>query len=204
MREVEILKARYPWPDRPPAVPEDWHGWLCPDTAAALVEACARGPRIAIELGSWLGFSARAIIQNSPAANLICIDHWQGSPEHQPATGNLDWSRRLPTLYETFLRNMWPWRERVIPLRADTLLGMREVLDLGITPDLVYVDSEHSVERVSAELRFITRFWPQAEIVGDDYDNAAVKLAADRHAATAGRPLVQKGAAFCFAPIPNP
>jgi len=201
---LKTLAARYPWPDRPPAVPEDWHGWLCADTAAALVEACARAPQVVIELGTWLGFSARAILENAPRATLICIDHWRGSPEHQPETGNLDWSRRLPTLYETFLRNLWPCHDRVIPLRADTLVGLAEVRDLGIEPGLVYVDSEHSVDRVTRELAFITAAWPAAEIVGDDYDNAAVKLAADQHAAALGRRLVVKGAAFCFPPWRRP
>jgi hypothetical protein len=195
------LALAHPWPAEPPDVAEDWHGWLCADTAAALVEACRRGPRVIVELGSWLGYSARAMLENAPGATLICIDHWQGSPEHQPETGNLDWSRRLPTLYPTFLRNLWPWRARVIPLRADTLVGMCLVVERGVIPGLVYVDSEHSVERVSDELAFITNSWPTAEIVGDDYDNSAVKLAADCHAAKTGRRLIMKGAAFCFPPI---
>jgi hypothetical protein len=197
---LKILAGRYPWPDRPPDVPEDWHGWLCADTARALVEALAAGPEIVVELGTWLGFSARAILENAPRAALICIDHWRGSPEHQIGAGKEEWYNRLPTLYKTFLRNLWPCQDRVVPLRADTLVGLAEVRELGIDPGLVYVDSEHSVDRVTRELAFITAAWPGAEIVGDDYDNAAVKLAADQHAAATSRPLVVKGAAFCFPP----
>jgi hypothetical protein len=195
---LKTLANRYPWPDGPPDMPEDWHGWLCADTAAALVEACQPDPEVIIELGTWLGFSARAILENTRRATLICIDHWRGSPEHQIEAGKEEWYNRLPTLYETFLRNLWPCRDRVIPLRADTLIGLAEVGDLEIEPGLVYVDSEHSVDRVTRELAFITAAWPTAGIVGDDYDNAAVKLAADQHAIALGRPLVVKGAAFCF------
>ena len=200
MDGLHLLRERYPWPAERPDLPEDWHGWLCPDTARALVQHLFDNTRLVIELGTWLGVSARAILTNAPLATLVCIDHWKGSPEHHADPIGGDWHRRLATLYDVFLTNLWPWQDRVIPLRADTLAGMQEVAAAGVNPDLVYVDSEHSVERVTAELRFISERWPNAWIIGDDYDNSAVKLAADQHGAQTGRELLPFGAAFGFAP----
>lgn len=197
---IQKLLAKYPWPDAPPEVPEDWHGWLCPETAHALAKHLSPATRLVVECGSWLGMSARAILDSAPAAVLVCIDHWKGSPEHQPENGPSQWSRRLPSLHQTFLRNLWPWRGRVIPLRADTLDGLAEVAGCGLVPELVYLDSEHTVDRVVRELAFCTEHWPRAWIVGDDYVNPAVASAADRHAATSGRPIQKRGAAFLFPP----
>ena len=134
-----------------------------------------------MECGSWLGLSARLLVSHASNAVVVCVDHWRGSPEHQPDTGNHLWSVKLPTLHEQFLANMWPWRDRVIPLRADSLDGLAEVFEAGLSPDFVYLDSEHSVDRVSRELDFCETRWPAMPIVGDDIDNSAVRLAVDKH-----------------------
>lgn len=98
---VDELKKRHPWPDRQPRVPEDWHGWLSNDTLSLPYWNLSGSTRLVVECGSWLGLSARAILLGAPNAVLVCCDHWKGSPEHQL---NFDCVRRLPALYETFLR----------------------------------------------------------------------------------------------------
>ncbi len=201
---LNSLRTKHPWPDVPPPVPEDWHGWLHPDTAAALVECLGPQTTLVVECGSWLGVSARAVLEHAPRATLIAIDHWRGSPEHQAQAGNADWARRLPTLYETFLRNLWPWRRRVVPLRADTLEGLAQVHEAGLVPGLVYLDSEHTLDRVSRELAFATAHWPQAAIVGDDFGHAPVRRAVEEHSAATGRPSADRGAAFLFPPWRRP
>ena len=195
---LERLRKQHPWPARMPDVQEDWHGWLSSETASMLCSHLTTNTRLAVECGSWLGMSARAILQAAPNAILVCCDHWKGSPEHQPNERNYDWSRWLPTLYETFLRNMWPWRERVIPIRADSLDALAEVHAAGLTPDLVYLDSEHTYDRVSRELAFCADHWPCAIIVGDDYNNREVARAADDHARKTGRNIACNVESFCF------
>ena len=195
---LDRLRQAHPWPGQPPDVPEDWHGWLDGGTADMLGSHLGRQTRLVVECGSWLGMSARAILEAAPRAVLICCDHWKGSAEHQPDAHHEDWSRRLPTLYETFLRNLWPWRARLIPIRADSLDGLAEIHAAGLVPDLVYLDSEHTFDRVSRELAFCTDHWPSAIVVGHDYSNAFVAGAADAHARQTGRKLISNGARFCF------
>lgn len=197
MEGLKRLARRHPWPAEPPDVPDDWHGWLGPETARALAEHLSARTRLVVECGSWLGVSARAILELAPGAALVCVDHWQGSPEHY---GNPEWAARLPRLYATFLRNLWPYRQRVIPLVADSLDGLAEVAAQGLSPELVYLDTEHSFARVGAELAFCTNHWPQAAVVGDDFNNPAVSRAAEAHAQHIGRRLLSYGAAFCFPP----
>jgi len=198
MEGLKRLARRHPWPAEPPDLPEDWHGWLGPETARALAEHLSAGTRLVVECGSWLGVSARAILELAPAATLVSIDHWRGSPEHH---GNPEWAARLPRLYATFLRNLWPYRRRVIPLVADSLDGLAEVAAHGLSPELVYLDTEHSFARVRGELAFSTDRWPQAAIVGDDFSNPEVARAAEAHAQHTGRRLLSYGAAFC---LPRP
>ena len=188
-------RASNPWPDTMPTVPEDWRGWLCANTARALLERLSPETKWVVECGTWTGCSARWIVENGPNTMLICIDTWQGSPEHHT---NPDWACRLPTLYETCQRNLWPWRDRIVMLRRDSLVGLGEVFAAGIVPDLIYLDSKHTVGRVAAELAVCAELFPTAAIVGDDYNNAAVAKAADEHAKLMNRTLVNCRDAFAF------
>jgi len=191
------LKGRHPWPVQEPNVPEDWHGWLRNDTHAMLYQHLNASTRLMVECGSWLGLSTRAILLGAPNAMVICCDHWKGSPDHQ---GNPEWARRLSTLYETFLRNLWPWRDRIVPIRADSLDALAEICQAGLVPDLVYLDTEHTYDRVSRELAFCTDHWLSSTIVGDDYDWPEVARAAKEHAEKTGRQFFGYGTAFSFLP----
>jgi hypothetical protein len=191
------LRRRHPWPAREPNVPEDWHGWLRNDIHAMLYRHLSTSTGLVVECGSWLGLSTRAILLGAPNATVICCDHWKGCPDHQ---GNSGWERRLSTLDETLLRNLCPWRDRVIPIRADSLDAVTEICQAGLVPDLVFLDTEHTYDRVSRELAFCTNHWPNAVIVGDDYDWPEAAEAANEHAQTTGRPFLGQGTAFSFLP----
>jgi hypothetical protein len=185
-----------------PDVPEDWMGWLHPDTADAITSQLGPETRLVVECGTWLGVSARAILEAAPNATLICVDTWLGSPEHwadrKPDGTPGDWAKRLPTLYETCQRNLWPWHDRVIMVRQDSLVGMGEVFAAGLSPDLIYLDSKHTYGRVVAELALCLELFPDTPIVGDDFNNGAVAKAARDHAAHTSRPLADYGTAFYF------
>lgn len=180
---LESLRAAYPWPDSPPDLPEDWFGWFCHTTAEMLVSALGPETRVVLECGSFLGFSSRAILDNAPNAVLLCADTWTGSPEHVVPEASPEWRDRIATLYEGFVRNLWPWRHRVVPIREDSFIAMSKVYAAGVVPDVIYLDSEHSTERVLGELALALAYWPTAVIVGDDWNNIAVEIACRKHLA---------------------
>ena len=130
---LAVLRQRFPWPDERPNVPPSDHGWF---SGRPEIFEQFTGPHVKVylELGSWMGKSTRWFARQCPHATLICIDHWRGSPEHHRKP---KWKQHLPTLYETFLTNMWDLRDRVIPVRAETLRGMTVVAESGVEPDLV-------------------------------------------------------------------
>ena len=165
------MKYGYQWPDVKPNMPESWHGWFASDTADTLSAAYRHKPKLIVECGTWVGFSARAHLQGCPDARLVCIDTWQGSPEHQ---ANPEWRKQLATLFLQCVANLWPWKDRVTLVPVDSFIGLGLVKVHDQSPDLIYLDSEHTQQRLFGELALCRKFWPSARVVLDDCNNPAV------------------------------
>lgn len=173
MNGLDELRKRYPWPDGRPDVVEDWTGWFYEENKQLLRRLLTDQTKVIVELGSLCGLSSRFLAETAPNATIICVDHWKGSPEHQGREG---WDERLRELYPRFLRNLWPYRDRVIPMRTTTLDGIQEIADLGILPELAYVDAGHDTQSVSKDITAVMSLFPTADIVGDDWLRATVRL----------------------------
>jgi hypothetical protein len=174
------LRKTYPWPDQRPRKPDAKpHGWFSGDNQKALAKLLTPDTKIVVELGSWFGLSAQFIARHAPKATIICIDHWKGSAEHHRRP---DWKELLPKLYDGFLSNLWQYRDRVIPFKTSTLHGMTKLFNLGVIPDLVYVDAAHDEQSVEADIKTALRYFPNAEILGDDWMHFSVQLGVIRAA----------------------
>ena len=71
----------------------------------------------------------------------------------------------------------------MIPLKRTTLDGLAELAQLGVQPDLIYLDAEHSYEAVTAELESCLAKFPGVTLIGDDYDDPEVQSAVHDFAA---------------------
>lgn len=170
------LAALHPWPsERPEAPPNDCPGWLSTSTRELLASVLSDDTRLVVELGSWLGLSTRFIADRAVNAAIVAVDHWRGSSEHRddPRLRNL-----LPVLYESFLDNCWEHRARIIPLRMDTIAALDTIARHRLSPDIIYLDADHSYEAVRADLSQILTLFPQSILIGDDWDWATVRRAA--------------------------
>ena len=96
----------------------------------------------------------------------MAVDHWKGGREHRinPVFDGL-----LPVLYETFLTNCWDYRDRLVPVRQNSVDGIQAVYETGWVPDLIYLDGGHDYEDVAADLKVLQQCYPQVPIVGDDW-----------------------------------
>ena len=162
---LESLKNAFPWPDSMPKLPPDPHGWFSKHNIKMFKPLLADAAVI-LEVGSWLGLSARFWLQNSKAT-VICIDTWQGSEEHFTEE---EWASKLPKLYETFCVNQWQWRNRLIPIKKSSVEGLHTVASHEVAPDLIYIDASHSYEDVLADITAADMLFPKALIVGDDWN----------------------------------
>ena len=154
------------WPETKPDVHADDHGWLQESNKYILKSLLDMNTKCVIELGSWLGKSTRFIADCAPCATIYAIDHWLGSPEHQ---GRPDVKDKLPTLYETFLVNLWEWKSQVKPLRMTTKQGLSLCYANNVDPDLIYVDAAHDYDGVMSDLTAVRSYFPMAKVVGDDW-----------------------------------
>lgn len=168
------LDKLFKWPETKPTVPPDSHGWLCDENKQILKRYITDDVKTIVELGSWLGLSARFILDNALHANLIAIDHWSSTLVGHDNGGTTDPMfdssiEKISTLWETFLVNCWDYKDRLYPVRAYTKDGLIMVNKLNIKVDLVYIDASHSYEDVLQDITLSKQFWPNAKIIGDDY-----------------------------------
>lgn len=161
---LEDLKGMFPWPKECPDVESNPGGWFHGHNQKVIKDWIERSkPSVILELGAWLGMSARLMCSWSKS-QIITIDHWKGSSEH-----SIEGYPFLPVLYETFIKNCWQYQDRIIPVRMDTVDGMELVKSLNIEPDMVYVDASHETEFVIRDLKAVMRTFPKAHIIGDDF-----------------------------------
>jgi hypothetical protein len=175
---------RHAWPsERPKVPPFPQRDWLASGTQAMLSDSVTPATRLIVEVGSWVGRSTRYLANLAPRATIIAVDHWQGSPEHQE---DPELAAALPRLHETFLSECWDYRNQIIPLKADSVEGLKRIADAGLQPDLVYLDGDHSFESVLGDVRAALDLFPTAAIVGDDWNWEGVRTAVQNVVADSG------------------
>jgi predicted O-methyltransferase YrrM len=171
---IARFRESYPWPNEQPNVPARTNdGWLQESTRQVLERILSNRTKVVVEIGSWLGLSTRFIASKAPNATVLAVDHWRGSDEHQQEK----FQDILPILFETFLVNCWYLRERLIPIRQTSVRGMQEIATYGIHPDVVYIDADHSHDAVVKDLEAAIDLFPEATIVGDDFNWPGVESA---------------------------
>ncbi len=169
---IEKLRSRHPWPSQKPASIRPVEGWLDHGNKRVLARSLSPATRVVVELGSWLGLSARYLAEKAPNAVVVCVDTWQGSREHTSDDALRDLVARL---YDSFLGNTWDLRNRIVPIRALSWDGLEEVHAAGVRPDLIYVDASHAKEDVERDLETAIRLFPDAVLLGDDWSWASVR-----------------------------
>lgn len=99
-----------------------------------------------IEVGSWMGVSTLDMANMLPSnGKIYAVDTWDGSPNetHDP--------EMLRTLYDQFLSNVIHQNQthKIIPIRLESTVAAKEI---GVIPDLIYIDATHTYEANYADL----------------------------------------------------
>ena len=141
---------------------------------------------IYLELGSFLGAgSTKLAMQSNPTLRAYCCDHFRITSQvarkfptqnaSEIVTGK---RRKIPVAYlrgegsslEHFLNNTFEWRNRIIPMmQAITVEFLYQLKDLGVVPDLILIDDDHQHTPVFNRLEFISKYWPNAQVLLDDF-----------------------------------
>jgi SAM-dependent methyltransferase len=185
----------------------DEHGWFSDETRegidASVSALCSVGdvifpPRTAIELGSWLGRSTRHLARYFE--QVIAVDHWQGSVEHQDASRD-DTRDRLPILFEQFLRNTYELDPlNIVPVRMGTLEAYGAI-KWPDDVDLVYVDASHDAASVFDDVfAYSELLSPRGIICGDDWQLPEVREGVEKAAAALVMEIIARGTFWSLLP----
>jgi len=114
----------------------------------------AQTRELIVEIGSWLGGSARAMADNT-AGTLFCVDPWTGPEKSEGVVPGGDpklWEERghdPEWVWKAFQENM-EGLDNVIPMRMTSLEGARWLRNLRF--DMIFLDANHSYENAKADL----------------------------------------------------
>ena len=125
-----------------------------------------------VEVGAFLGksavYMAVEIINSGKNIKFDCIDHWQGSEEH-----NNNDEVNLERLYEDFLENIKPVKGVINPIRANSIEASN-LYKLN-SLDFVFIDASHDEASVKDDLaHWMPRVKEDGVIAGDDLNNEGV------------------------------
>ena len=125
-----------------------------------------------VEVGAFLGrsavFMAVEIINSGKNIKFDCIDHWQGSEEH-----NNNDEVNLERLYEDFLENIKPVKDIINPIRANSIDASKLYKPNSL--DFIFIDASHDTDSVKADVTYwMPRLKEDGVIAGDDLDNGGV------------------------------
>jgi len=151
------------------------HGWMNPSVLALFDDYIRIDTKVILELGTWFGQSALEMVKRTEG-QIITVDSYEFKPEWVAGIKALDQSK-LATIQEHRYANLWEHRDRVTPLYMRTISGIQEVKKYGIVPDLIYVDAGHDYDNVSADLAHSFAAFPNAQIIGDDWQLGGVSKA---------------------------
>lgn len=174
------------------------------------LELLGRAPAFVVEVGSFHGHSAilqAEVLDKHGLANvpLLCVDPWTGD------LGMLlyreDWDKKLTpgeladgrsTSYWQFMVNVKFMLDEgklgpkhIVPLAATSVVAARFLMALGLSPDIVYLDSAHEADETYAELALYYHVLAGGGVIyGDDYSWESVRHDVERFATERGLRVV--------------
>ena len=184
---LQRLASRYPWPQVCPKNPFDRRGWFAETHRQALMRFLPERPALILEIGSFLGASLRFMMEIRPGSFFISVDPFS-IVRHGPA------GIRVHDFRDNFYVNCWNYRDRLIAVPKESADALPELRELGVRPDVVYIDGQHNYAAVLRDARLTLSLNPDALLIGDDYSDpesvaCGLQLAVKQLAQETGREL---------------
>ncbi len=129
------------------------HGWHLHEKFKSIL--ASGNIHVIVEIGSWVGNCTIYLAEMLPdKGTIFAVDHWLGSREHRDPRNRMN-NSLLPNLFPQFLSNIihHGLTHKVIPVRLDSLLAAQTFKELGIKPDLIYLDASHDYVSVFSDIR---------------------------------------------------
>lgn len=130
-------------------------------------------PLFGAELGSWVGDSATAMLEENDRLHLTCVDTFDGNRDDsvaEVARKAMEQACSKDIIYEYFLKNMQHFGDRCRAIRATTVDAAESINDGSL--DVIYIDAGHTYKDVKADIEAWLpklRHVPHAIICGHDF-----------------------------------
>ncbi len=177
----EILHNDNPWPDTEGVTAWDF---TLGGGGRHLIDAIITQdkPRYMLEIGCFLGASAKRWLSLDPNLKLIGVDSWSnwlvaqcrkyvGRPGLTRAYPDIKVQQRFAADVErqgpfpTAMANLRGFEDRFVPVRGTSPDCLPTIKATGFTPDLIYIDAGKKAD----DLNVCHQLWPNACITGDDW-----------------------------------
>ena len=195
---LQKIRERYPWPACCPSLASI--PWSMDYGGRRLITnlLTQRDVKVVLEIGSFVGGSARQWLNASPKVVVICVDPWldvvgkRPLIDSHPVGSAFSCQLRMPEgLFHSFLSSMWDVRDRIIPVRGRAEEKIPELALLGLKPGLIYIDAD----KQGREIALCDKLFPDALIGGDDWnwsDGYSFSIRAPAHRSATERQRVLK------------
>lgn len=149
-------------------------GHVTPDADLQALTAMAKNvgklnqgrPLRMLEVGSWVGESAVALLGGAPSdSRIYCVDHWEGCPS--------DWTCHIAREVD-----VWGWFVKntedllgtsIFPVKGDSVQAAQDMGD-SQELDLVFIDADHEKASVAADIQaWLRHLAPNGVLCGHDY-----------------------------------
>lgn len=182
---------RVGWPNFSQDITPLAHGWFRPGNVETLTHLIQPDFKCIVELGSWLGSSTLKLLKTAPNALIFAVDIWSNEyflndshyDKSDPVFSNI---LNGCSIYHQFLANTKGYRVKrndagdyqgLVPMQMKSSEALAILRDMGIKPDLIYIDASHHYDFVVEDVTLCLRYFPDAMLVGDDWDNLDVRRA---------------------------
>jgi hypothetical protein len=169
---IDAVRLAHPWPETRPHPGLVGLGWSGDGGGRELIDTLIRqkGRAIMLEIGVFVGSSARRWLEQSSQLVLICVDAWDNPqwPAEMVACGELDLAEKLKEAggaERVFRTNLWEYRDRVIAIRGYAPEALKVLVDNGVRPDIIYVDADKEAKTLLG----VAEMFPNAVFCGDDW-----------------------------------
>jgi predicted O-methyltransferase YrrM len=166
--------------------PFNGHGWNSNSPAFQTALAQTNPLNLIVEVGSWMGGSARTmagILKGAGRADfeIVCVDTFLGSVEHWTRESYLmTFTNGQPDVYNQFLSNVLHMNvaDVITPFPCDSVNAALVLKKFGVVPDMVYIDAGHEYESVSADIKRWTELLrPGGTLLLDDAHHPPIQKA---------------------------
>lgn len=159
------------FPPQPGPIPLDQVG----DADRTTLRTLARGKKRVVEIGTFLGGSAEALLEGMPGdGHLTCIDTFEGTSNSPTDLGNMRSKENGTALDREFILSYLGGRLQPYYGRVEIIVGESLAVVSDFEPgsvDLVFLDGAHDYKNVLADIQaWLPIVKPDGILCGHDYD----------------------------------